>query len=79
MYIFFFFVETEENYQYFFISSAIFSGGGGILYHCSPFVSTVPSVCTKNGFRSITFEKTCVLDSYFTHRYIIIKYRSSSI
>ena len=33
----------------------------------------------KNGFRSITFEKISVLDSYFIHKHIIIKYRSSSI
>ena len=34
---------------------------------------------TKNGFRAISFEYIGVLDSYFIHRYIIIKYRSSSI
>ena len=33
----------------------------------------------KNGFRAISFENIGVLDSYFIHRYIIIKYRSSSI
>ena len=33
----------------------------------------------KNGFRAISFEYSNVLDSYFIHRYIIIKYRSSSI
>ena len=33
----------------------------------------------KNGFRGISFENSYVLDSYFIHRYIIIKYRSSSI
>ena len=32
-----------------------------------------------NGFRAISFEYSYVLDSYFIHRYIIIKYRSSSI
>ena len=32
-----------------------------------------------NGFRAISFENSNVLDSYFIHRYIIIKYRSSSI
>ena len=30
-------------------------------------------------FRAISFEYICVLDSYFIHRYVIIKYRSSSI
>ena len=30
----------------------------------------------KNGFRAISFEYIGVLDSYFMHRYIIIKYRS---
>ena len=33
----------------------------------------------KNGFRLISFEKISVLDSNFIHRYIIIKYRSSTI
>ena len=39
----------------------------------------VRPVRTKNGFRAISFESIGVLDSYFIHRYIIIKYRSSSI
>ena len=39
----------------------------------------ISSVCTKNGFHSISFEKICVLDSYFIHRYIIIKYKPSSL
>ena len=33
----------------------------------------------KNGFRAISFEYSYVLDSYFIHKYIIIKYRSSLI
>ena len=33
----------------------------------------------KNGFRAISLEYVGVLDSYFIHRYVIIKYRSSSI
>ena len=33
----------------------------------------------KNGFRAISFEYTGVLDSYFIHRYIIVKYRSRLI
>ena len=33
----------------------------------------------KNGFRAISFDYIGVLDSYFINRYIIIKYRSSSI
>ena len=33
----------------------------------------------KNGFRAISFEYIGELDSYFIKRYIIIKYRSSSI
>ena len=33
----------------------------------------------KNGFRSITFERISELDSYFIHKHIIIKYRSSLI
>ena len=33
----------------------------------------------KNGFRAISFEYVGVLDSYFIHRYVIMKYRSSLI
>ena len=33
----------------------------------------------KNRFLAISFEYIGELDSYFTYRYIIIKYRSSSI
>ena len=33
----------------------------------------------KNGFRAISFEYRDVLDSNFINRYIIIKYRSSTI
>ena len=33
----------------------------------------------KNGFRAKSFEYVGVLDLYFIHRYVIIKYRSSSI
>ena len=33
----------------------------------------------KKCFRAISFEYSYVLDSYFIHMYIIIKYRSSSI
>ena len=39
----------------------------------------VQSICTKNGFHSISFENISVLDSYFVHRYIIIKCRSTLI
>ena len=43
------------------------------------FWSYGPFSTLKNGFRSITFEKISVLDSYIIHKHIIIKYRSSSI
>ena len=36
-------------------------------------------VLVENGFRSLSFEKISVLDSYFVQRYIIIQYRSSLI
>ena len=42
------------------------------------FWSYGPFSTLKNGFRSITFEKICELDSYFIHKHII-KYRSSLI
>ena len=35
-------------------------------------------VCLKNGFRMLTFEIVSVLDTYSVHRYIIIRYLSSS-
>ena len=38
-----------------------------------------PFISVKNGFLAISFENIDVLDSYFIHMYIIIKYRSSSI
>ena len=60
-------------------------GGGHIvspwsvpLYVCTSRMYVHP-VHTKNGFRTISFENIDVLDSYFIHWYIIIKYRSSSI
>ena len=57
---------------YFFYAPAIYNGGGG-------HIASALSVRTKNGFRAISFEYIGVLDSYFIHGYIIIKYRSSSI
>ena len=33
-------------------------------------------LCEKNGFRVISFEYIALLDSYFIHRYIIIKHIS---
>ena len=33
----------------------------------------------KNGFQAISFEYSNLLDSYFIHRYMVIKYRPSSI
>ena len=33
----------------------------------------------KNGFRAISFEYVGVLDSYFIHSYVIIKYMSRLI
>ena len=58
-----------------FYAPAIYNGGGHI---ASP-LSYVRPVRTKNGFRAISFKYIGALDSYFIHRYIIIKYRSSSI
>ena len=53
-------------------------GGGG---HIASTLSVRPYVPsrTKNGFQAIPFEYIGVLDSYFIHIYIIIKYRSSLI
>ena len=40
------------------------------------FSESYPLISYKNGFRVISFEYIGILDSYFIHRYIIIKYRS---
>ena len=48
-----------------------------LLWELWPFFDFILYV--KNGFRSIYFESNGVLNSYFIHRYIIIKYRSSSM
>ena len=54
-------------------------GGGGHIASPLSVRPCVRPVRTKNGYRAISFENIGVLDSYFIHRYIIIKYRSSSI
>ena len=54
-------------------------GGGGHIASPLSVRPYVRPVRTKNGFRAISFENIGVLDSYFIHRYIIIKYRSSLI
>ena len=61
----------------FFYAPAIYNGEGA--YSITLVRTSVRPVRTKNGFRAISFENIGVLDSYFIHRYIIIKYRSSSI
>ena len=57
----------------------VMGGGGGGAYSITLVRTSVRPVRTKNGFRAISFEYIGVLDSYFIHRYIIIKYRSSLI
>ena len=49
-------------------------GGGHMVSPLSIHTSilSVQSVCNKNGFHLISFEKISVLDSDFTYRYIII-------
>ena len=72
-------------YNFFMLPPFIMGGGGGHI--ASPlsvctYIRTSRRSCplrTKNGFRAISFENIGVLDSYFIHRYIIIKYRSSLI
>ena len=49
------------------------------LFSTSYYGSYGPFSTLKNGFCSIPFEKISVLNLYFKHRYIIIKYRSRSI
>ena len=72
-----------DFYNKLFYASAIFNGGAGwgtysiTAVHLScPYV---PSVYMKNGFRLLSFKKIRILDSYYKHRYIIIKYMSSLI
>ena len=64
----------------FFMPPPFVMGGGG---HIASPLSVRPSVRTyvrtKKGFQAISFEYIGALDSNFIHRYIIIKYRSSSI
>ena len=72
------------TYTLFYYAPAICNGGAYsitlVRTSVLPYVRTsVRPVRTKNGFRAISFEYIGVLDSYFIHRYIIIKYRSSSI
>ena len=65
-----------------FIMPPPFSVGGGaysIALACMYVHQSVRYVHMKNGFYSISFEKISVLDSYFIHRYKIIKYWPSLI
>ena len=48
------------------------------MYIC-PSVHSIHTYQVKNGFHLISFEKISISDSYFIHRYIIIKYRSTLI
>ena len=66
--------------RYFYVPVIYNGGGGGHIASPLSVRLYVPSrtVHTKNGFRVISLEYIGVLDSYFIHRYIIIKYRSSS-
>ena len=75
-------IKTQSNHMIFFMPP-LFIMGGGAAYSITlvrtsvrPYVHPVR---TKNGFRAISFENIGVLDSNFLHRYIIIKYRLSSI
>ena len=76
-------LKTLLAAQFFFYAPAIYNGGGGHIaspLSVRPYVRTyVRPLRTKNVFRAISFEYIGVLDSYFIHRYIIIKYRSSLI
>ena len=70
--------------DYVYYAPAIYNGGGHIasLLSVRPYIRTSRTSCpirTRNGFRAISFEYMGVLDSYFIHRFIIIKYRSSTI
>ena len=47
------------------------------VYSTNYYGSYGPFSALKNGFGLISFEKISVLESYFIHQYVIIKYRSS--
>ena len=49
------------------------------VYSTNYYGSYGPFSALKNGFGLISFEKISVLESYFIHQYVIIKYSSSSI
>ena len=58
----------------------------GLIFNGARVIESLLSVCTSvrpyipSIHRNlISFENISVLDSYFIHRYIIIKYRSSSM
>ena len=62
-----------------FLCPTIFSGHA---YSITPVCMCVCSIHTssmENGFCSISFDKISVLDSYFIHRYVVVKYRSRSL
>ena len=65
--------------QILFMPPPFIMGGGGHIASPLSIHTYVRPIRTKNGFRGISFENIGVLDSYFIHRYIIIKYRSSLI
>ena len=50
--------------RYISYAPTIFNGG---TYSITDVHKYVPSVCMKNGFLSISFEKISVFDSYFIH------------
>ena len=63
----------------FFMPPPFIMGGAYSITLVRTYVPYVLSRTYENGFRAISFENIRVLDSYFIHRHIIIKYRSSSI
>ena len=83
----FFLVPTTYVKKNIFMPPPFIMGGGAysitlVRTSIRTYIRTSRTSCpvrTKNGFRAISFEYICVLDSYFIYRYIIIKYRSSSI
>ena len=70
-------IKCLKNLKNLFYATAIYNGGGG---HIASPLSLRPYIHTYvRTSRVISFEYISVLDSYFIHRYIIIKYRLSSI
>ena len=68
--------EKYRNPALFDRKSGVTTGYPSLRLDAVNYGSYGPFSTLKNAFRSISFEKISVLESFFIHRYMIIKYRS---